>query len=117
MFSSHYWEVSDIEFYDDEPSSSPLYTFGSKTYFLRFAQGFNLNHHHFGYSLKYCYMNLLEYDNKGFALDLGYQLDFNLLSSIAFVVSNINTGFNDDDQLPQIATIGLSQRFELLQSH
>ena len=114
MFSSYQWGVDDIDFYDDIPSSSPLYTFGSKTYFLGLAQGFSnqLNNHHFGYSIKYSYMKLLEYENKGFVLDLGYRFDLSPLSSFALVINNINTGFKDDDQLPQIAVVGASQKIK-----
>ena len=112
MFFSYYWEVDDIEFYEDTPSSSPLYAFGSKTYFLGLSQGFNLNHHHFGYSAKYIYMKLLEYENKGFVLDLGYRYDFSSFSSVAFLINNINTGFKDQDQLPQIATLGIAQKIK-----
>jgi len=112
MLSSYYWEVDDIEFYEDTPSSSPLYTFGSKTYFLGLSQGFEFGYHHFGYSAKYSYMKLLEYENKGFVLDLGYRYDFSSFSSIAVLINNINTGFKDQDQLPQIATVGATQKIK-----
>jgi len=112
MLSSHYWKVDDIEVYDEIPSSSPLYTFGSKTYFIKASQGFNFDKHHFGYSAKYSYMNLLDYENKGFALDLGYHFNFNKYSSIAVVMNNINTGFKDEDQIPQILKIGASQKIK-----
>jgi len=114
MFSSYQWGVDDIEIYEDVPSSLPLYTFGSKTYFLGLAHGFSsgLNKHHFGYSIKYSYMKLLEYENKGFILDLGYRFDLSSSSSLALTINNINTGFKDDDQLPQIAVVGASQKIK-----
>tara|TARA_B100000427_G_C15502912_1_gene592759 strand:+ start:1141 stop:2007 length:867 start_codon:yes stop_codon:yes gene_type:complete len=114
MFSSYHWGVDGIDFYDDVPSSSPLYTFGSKTYFLGLAQGFSdkSNNHHFGYSVKYSYMKLLEYENKGLVLDLGYRFDLSPISSFALAINNINTGFKDHDQLPQIAVVGASQKIK-----
>ena len=112
MLSSHYWGVDDIESYNDTPSASPLNTFGSKTYLLKLSQGFNFDKHQFGYSAKYSYMNLLEYENKGFALDLGYCFNFNSSSSVAIMINNINTGFKDEDQIPQILVIGGSQKIK-----
>ena len=53
LLSAYYWKVDDIEFYEDTPSSSPLDTFGSKTFFMNLAQGFSFQNHHFGYSTKY----------------------------------------------------------------
>ena len=57
-------------------------------------------------------MKLLEYENKGFVLDLGYRYNFNESSSIAILINNLNTGFKDKDQLPPIAVIGTSQKFK-----
>ena len=112
--SGYYWQVDDIEMYDDIPSSSPLSTFGSKTFFVDFAEGFNFESHQFGYNLRYAYMKLLEYEDKGFILDLGYRYSFNDFSSIAILISNLNQGFKDGGQIPQVAIIGSSQKIKKL---
>ena len=72
--SGFYWQVDDIEMYGDTPSDSPLSTFGSKTLVLNYAQGFNFYNHQLGYSLKYTYMNLLEYEDKRMNKYLEYYL-------------------------------------------
>lgn len=108
--SGFYWQVDDIEMYGDTPSDSPLSTFGSKTLVLNSAQGFNFNNHQLGYSLKYAYMKLLEYEDKGFVLDLGYRYQFSKGSSVGLVIKNLNTGFKDESQLPEIVILGTSQK-------
>ena len=110
--SGYYWKVDDIEMYDNTPSESPLSTFGSKTLVLNFSQGFSLSGHQLGYNLKYTYMKLLEYEDKGFVLDLGYQYQFNRQSSIGLLVKNLNTGFKDDNHLSEIFIVGTSQKIK-----
>ena len=106
------WKVEDIEMYDNIPSESPLSTFGSKTLVLDLSQGFNINKHQLGYSLKYTYMKLLEYEDKGFVVDLGYQYKFSEESSIGLVVKNFNTGFKNENHLPEILIVGTSQKIK-----
>ena len=60
-------------------------------------------------------MKLLEYTDKGFALDLGYRQDINDSVSIGLLVKNLNTGFKDDNQIPQVFTIGSSQKIKNIQ--
>ena len=110
--SGYYWQVDDIEMYGNTPSDSPLSTFGSKTLVLNSSQGFNFSNHQLGYSLKYTYMKLLEYEDKGFVLDLGYQCQFSKGSSLGLVVKNLNTGFKDESQLPEIVILGTSQKIK-----
>ena len=110
--SGYYWQIDNIELYDEEPSSSPLGTFGSKTFFINFSQGFKLKKAELGYSLGYTYMKLLEYTDKGVTLDLGYRQDINESTSMGLLIKNLNTGFKDDSQIPQVITIGSSQKIK-----
>ena len=53
-------------------------------------------------------MKLLEYQDKGFIFDLGYQYHLSPSSSVALIVQNISSGFKDD--IPEIIAIGTSQK-------
>ena len=110
--SGHYWQVDDIEMYDNNPSESPVSTFGSKTLFLNVAQGFKINNNNIGYSLKYTYMKLLEYEDKGFVLDFGYQRQFGESVSVGFMIKNLNSGFKNENQIPVTSIIGTSQKIK-----
>tara|TARA_B100002051_G_scaffold266833_1_gene294478 strand:- start:748 stop:1587 length:840 start_codon:yes stop_codon:yes gene_type:complete len=112
--SGHYWQVDDIEMYDNNPSESPVSTFGSKTLFLNVAQGFEINNSNIGYSLKYTYMKLLEYEDKGFVLDFGYQRQFGESVSVGFMIKNLNSGFKNENQIPVTSVIGTSQKIKSL---
>ena len=57
-------------------------------------------------------MNLLEYEDKGFVLDIGYRYQFSKDSSLGLVVKNLNTGFKDESQLPEIVILGVSQKIK-----
>ena len=57
-------------------------------------------------------MKLLEYTDKGVTLDLGYRQDINESTSIGLLIKNLNTGFKDDSQIPQVITIGISQKIK-----
>ena len=65
-------------------------------------------------------MKLLEYENKGLVLDLGFQHKYKFsgsfieYSSVGFLIKNLNTGFKDNDQIPQIAVIGSSKKIRNL---
>ena len=98
--------------YGNTPSDSPLSTFGAKTLVLNSSRGFNFSNHQLGYSLKYTYMKLLEYEDKGFVLDLGYQYQFSKDSSLGLVIKNLNTGFKDEGHLPEIVILGTSQKIK-----
>lgn len=106
--AANYWQVDDIGLYGDSPSSSPESTFGSKTTFISLAQGYKVREHHFGFSLKYSYMNLLEYSDRGLVLDLGYQHKLNKDFSLAVLLKNLNSGFKNSDQIPKSITFGTS---------
>ena len=106
--AANYWQVDDIGLYGDSPSSSPESSFDSKTTFISFAQGYKIREHHFGFALKYSYMNLLEYSDRGLVLDFGYQRIVNQDFSFAVLVKNLNSGFKSNNQIPKSLTIGTS---------
>lgn len=106
--AANYWQVDDIGLYGDVPSSNPESTFGSKTTFISFAQGYKMNNHSFGYSIKYTYMNLLEYSDRGLILDLGYHQKINRQLSVAILAKNLSSGFKSSNQISRSVTLGTS---------
>ena len=54
-------------------------------------------------------MTLLEKDDKGFKVDLGYKRNFSDKFALAFSMKNIVSEFKSQDKLPQLFVVGLSQ--------
>ena len=107
--SAFYWKIDDVEQYGETPSENPLGFFGSKILSANYARRIDFNENQFGFNIGYSYMTLLEKDDKGFKLDLGYKRKFSKNYSIGFSIRNIISEFNSENKLPQLITLGSSQ--------
>ena len=107
--SAFSWKIDDVEQYGETPSENPLGFFGSKMLSVNYAKRIDFKGSQFGFNIGYSYMTLLEKDDKGFKLDLGYKKKFANSYSIGISVRNIISRFNSEDKLPQLITLGSSQ--------
>ena len=107
--SAFSWKINDVEQYGETPSENPLGFFGSKILSANYARRIDFKGSQFGFNIGYSYMTLLEKDDKGFKLDLGYKKKFANSYSVGFSVRNIISRFNSEDKLPQLITLGSSQ--------
>ena len=57
-------------------------------------------------------MNLLELENKGINLDIGYQKFLGDYIVLGVSIKNIYSDYNNSDRLPAMITIGTSQKIK-----
>lgn len=107
--SAFSWKIDDVEQYGDTPSENPLGYFGSKILSANYSRRIDFNENQFGFNIGYSYMTLLEKDDKGFKLDLGYKRKFSDNYSIGVSIKNIISRFSSESKLPQLLTLGSSQ--------
>ena len=107
--SAYSWEIDDIEQYGDIPTENPLGFFGSKLLSINYARRIDFKENQFGFNIGYSYMTLLEKDDKGFKIDLGYKRNFSNNYSIGFSIKNIISEFKNGNELPQLVVLGSRQ--------
>ena len=112
--SVHTWAVDQLEQYGESPSDAPLGFFGSRIIFANYSKGFSKSGHSMGFNLSYIYMTLLELDDKGFALDFGYQKKITELLTLGFSGKNLFCDFKSGDSLPKLITLGIKKDFNSL---